>query len=252
MGMSGAVPTSTRLAALLAKDARGIARDRLLLFLVGYGVVIAAVLRAVVPLVPVEHIGLFVAPAAPLIGILLVGSVLGFALVEERESGTWLLLRVLPLSEASLGAYLWTVASGAGLVVGLACAAVYGQPVERPGLYAASLVVASLGSPLLAFFLGGLAANKIEAMALGKLANLPMAAPILAFVVPAPWHVLLWWSPFYWIYLGLLRGTARDGVLADAPLVLPAVPDAALVAIPALLLAGACVPLLRRFRVVAS
>lgn len=245
-------PTSQRLAALLAKDARGILRDRLLLFLVGYGVVIAAVLRWGVPLLPVEGLRLFVAPAAPLIGILLVGTVLGFALVEERESGTWLVLRVLPLSDASLGAYLFSVSAGVGLVSGLACAAVYGQAIERPGLYAASLLAASLGSPLVAFSMGALASNKIEAMAIGKLFNLPMAAPILAFVLPAPWHALLWWSPFYWIYLALLRSMATEDGLRSAPLVLPDMPDGVLVAIPVLLLAAACIPLLRRFRSVAS
>ncbi|MAE93473.1 MAG: hypothetical protein CL910_02305, partial [Deltaproteobacteria bacterium] len=241
-----------RLAALLAKDLRGIVRDRLLLFLLGYGVVIAAVLRLVLPLVPVENLGIYVAPAAPLIGILLVGSVLGLGLVDERESGTWLLLRVLPVSDASLGAYLCSVAAGVGLVAGVACALVYGQPVERPLLYGAALLSASLGAPALAFFIGSLASNKIEAMAIGKLANIPMAAPILAFVLPAPWHLFLWWSPSYWIYLALLRGAAPEAALRDASLVIPELPDAAFVAIPVLLLVGSGVPLVRRFRVVAS
>ncbi len=250
--MSEAVATSSKLAALLAKDARGILRDRLLIFLVGYGLLLAAVLRVVIPWIPVENLPLLVAPAAPFIGTLLVGTVLGFALVDEREAGTWLLLRVLPLSEASLGAYLLGVTTATALVSGAACAAIYGQPVERPALYAAALLTTALGAPAMAFFLGSLASNKIEAMALGKLSNIPVSAPLLAFVLPAPWHLALAWSPFYWLYLALLRSSAPEHVLATVPLTWPAVPDAALVAIPALLLLAASALLARRFRRVAS
>lgn len=250
--MSSAAATSTKLAALLAKDLRGILRDRLLVFLVGYGLLIAAVLRFAIPYVPIENLGLLVAPAAPFIGTLLVGSVLGFALVDERESGTWLLLRVLPLQEISLGAYLLGVTTGAALVSGAACAAIYGHPVERPGLHGAALLATALGAPAMAFFLGSMASNKIEAMALGKLANLPVSAPLLAFVLPAPWHVALWWSPFYWLYLALLRSSAPDSMLETLPLAWPDLPDAALVGIPALLLLVGALILARRFRRVAS
>lgn len=250
--MTAPATLSTKLGALLAKDAQGIVRDRLMLFLVGYGMFIAAVLRFVVPLAPIEGLDAFVAPAVPMIGSLLVGSVLGFALVEEREARTWLLLRVLPISERSLSVYLYALATLGGLVAGAACAAVYGQPVERPGLFVAALASASLGAPLIAFFIGSMASNKIEAMAMGKLANIPVAAAVLAFVIPAPWHVLLWWSPFYWIYLVLLRSMASDALLADAPLVIPVLPDPAFVLIPAALLVLTTLPLIRRFRTVAS
>ena len=250
--MSSAAATSSKLAALLAKDVRGILRDRLLVFLVGYGLLIAAVLRGVIPFVPVDDLFLLVAPAAPFIGTLLVGTVLGFALVDEREAGTWLLLRVLPLSEGSLGAYLLGVTTATALVSGAACAAIYGQPVERPLLHAAALLTTALSAPAMAFFLGGLASNKIEAMALGKLSNLPVSAPLLAFVLPAPWHLALAWSPFYWLYLALLRSSAPDAVLDDLPLAWPAVPDAMLVIIPALILLAASAVFARRFRRVAS
>ena len=250
--MRAVAPVSTRLAALLAKDSKGVVRDRLMLFLVTYGVVIALVLRFVIPLVPVENLALFLGPAVPMIGSLLVGAVLGFALVDERESGTWQLLRVLPVSESALALYFFSLAAAGGLISGAACAFVYGQSVENPWLFAATLVVNAMGAPVLAVFTASMASNKIEAIAMGKLANIPVALPALAFVLPAPWHLALMWSPFYWIYLGFLRSTAPEQTLRSAPLVIPDLPDAALVAIPTLLVALICIPLARRFRNAAS
>jgi len=45
------------------------------------------------------------------------------------------------------------------------------------------------------------------------------------------------------------RSTAPEGALRTTPVVIPDVPEVALVAIPALLLVAASIPLLRRFRV---
>jgi hypothetical protein len=204
----------------------------------------------VVPRLPAEGLYLYLAPAAPLIGVMLAGSVFGLLIVEERESQTWLLLRVLPVSEGSLQGYLFALTTAIALVAAAACSVAYGHPVERPVTLGLGILVTSLGSPLMTFFLGYLASNKIEAMALGKMVNLPASAALLAFVVPAPWHVLLWWSPFYWIYLVLLRGFASEAALAEAPLVDPSLPDTAALAVAAALLLAGCAFFARRFRVV--
>jgi hypothetical protein len=119
-------------------------------------------------------------------------------------------------------------------------------------VFAAALVACALSAPLMMLLLGATASNKIEGLAISKFSGTVTALPILAFVVPAPWHVLLWWDPWYWIYLALLRGHADDAALAAAPLVLPPVPDLALAAIPAALCIAACAGLARRFRRLAA
>jgi hypothetical protein len=100
--------------------------------------------------------------------------------------------------------------------------------------------------------LATLASNKIEAMALGKLLNFPVAMPLLAFVVPAAWQPALWWSPWYWIYLALMRSQATPATVEAAPIADPGVPDAVVIAIPTVLLLVASLALARRFRIVAS
>lgn len=250
--MSPAASGAGKLAALLGKDARGVARDGFLLFMLGYGILIAGLLRILAPRVPLDDFGLLVAPAAPLIAALLAGDVLGFSLIEEREARTWLLLRVLPLPERSLQGYLIGAATALGLASAGLATAVYGQPIVRPWLFGWALLACAQSTPLMMLFLGAFASNKIEGLALGKLSGIVTAAPILAFVVPAPWHRLLWWDPWYWLYLALLRSQASDDALAAAPVLMPSLSDAALVAIPIALSLVACAWLVRRFRRVAA
>lgn len=250
--MSAEVGRTQKLGALLARDLRVVVRDPLLVLLVFYGLVIAAVARFVVPLIPVDDLGLYLAPAVPLIGVLLVGSIFGLLIVEERESRTWLLLRVLPVSDTSLTGYLFLLTAALALISAFASAAVYGQPVVRPAVWAGGIAAAALCAPLLAFSLGAVASNKIEAMALGKAMNLPVVLPILAFVVPDPWHRLLWWDPFYWVYLALLRGHASGAALEAAPLVDPALSDALVIGVAIVLILAACAALVRRVAAVRS
>ena len=84
--------------ALARKDIRVIYRDRFMLFIAAYALILALVARLGVSWVPVENdnLDLYLAPAIVMFGTLLLGTLLGFALIEEREQGTWLLLRVLP------------------------------------------------------------------------------------------------------------------------------------------------------------
>lgn len=250
--MSTAAGPVQKLGALLSRDLRGVLRDPLLLMLTFYGIALAGVARLVVPLLPAPALYLYLAPAAPLIGVGLAGSVFGLLIVEEREARTWLLLRALPVSERSLHGYLFLLTTGIALCAAVGGALVYGHPVARPATLLGGLAVTALGAPLMTFFLGSLASNKIEAMALGKLVNLPASAALLAFFVPAPWYVLLWWSPYYWTYVALLRGYAGDAGLAAAPLVNPPVSDAVALAIAAAMFLAGCLVFARRFRAVTT
>lgn len=225
----------SHVATLLAKDARAIARDRFLLFMLLYGVLISLALRFLAPLFDVPHLQLFLAPAPPMLGSLLAGTVLGFALIEERETRTWLLLRTVPLTMRTLASYFVGGATALGVLIGLACAAAFGAPVERPALYVPLLVANGLGAPLLMLFLGAFASNKIEGLAMGKIGSSASAAPLLFFLIPPAWVGLLAWSPWSWLYVGLLRAHATDDQLAALWLELPSVPDWSTWAVPVIL-----------------
>jgi fluoroquinolone transport system permease protein len=204
----------SKIGALVWKDARGIYRDGFLLYMCAYVPLIAIVARLGVPWIPVENLALYLAPWLVTLGGSIAAIVFGFALIEERERQTWLLLRVLPLSRTTHFTYLVITTGLLSCALGLAAAAVFGQPVaELPG-FLLMLVVGSLAAPLGMLMLGVAAANKIEGMAVAKLVSSMTIVPALVFVLPAPWQILLAWCPHYWVYLGLLRAYAGEAQLA--------------------------------------
>jgi fluoroquinolone transport system permease protein len=203
----------SKIATLLWKDARGIYRDGFLLYLCVYAPLIAIVARLGVPWIPIENLNLYLAPWLVILGASLAAIIFGFGLIEERERQTLLLLRVLPLSQAAHFAYLAITTGLLSCVVGLAAAAVFGQPVADLPHFLVMVAVGSLVAPLGMLMLGVAATNKIEGMAVAKLVSSMSMVPALIFVVPSPWQILLAWSPHYWVYLGLLRAYAGEAQL---------------------------------------
>ena len=201
--------------ALVRKDFRIIYRDRFMLFIGAYALILALVARLGVRWVPVENLDLYLAPAIAMFGTLLLGTLLGFALIEEREQGTWLLLRVLPLSSKAVFAYFVASASVLSLVVSFAAAMLYGYPVADWPAFVFMLVASSLAAPLVMLLLGALAKNKIEGLAVSKIISAAGILPALIFFAPASWQVVAVWCPLYWLYLGLLQAYAGDPTRLD-------------------------------------
>ena len=228
----------SKVAALLAKDARGIARDGLLAPLCLYPPLIAMVTRLAAGWIPIEHMEIYLAPAAVTVTPILVAMIFGFALVEEREQGTWLLLRVIPLSQGTLVGYLVATTSGFSFLIALLSAWIYGRPVVDWPSFLALMTVSTLAAPLLAFVVGAIATNKIEAFALGKiLGNIPML-PALLFVIGPGWQRLLYWNPFYWIYVGMVRAYAGESLMGELAGHWPSFPAWMCVAVPLALFLG--------------
>lgn len=205
-----------QLLALARKDARIVIRDSFLVAILLYTLVLALVARVVVRWIPVERLSLYLAPAMVLLGALLLGTVLGFALIEESEQGTWQLLRVLPLDARTLVLYLGAGSGLVSVVVSLLAAFVYGRPVADFPMFLLMVAVSSLCAPLMMLLLGAMASNKIEGLAVSKILGLLLVTPGAAFVLPVPWQLLVAWSPFYWVYLGLLRAYAGDTSFSSA------------------------------------
>ena len=65
------------------------------------------------------------------------------------------------------------------------------------------LICASLLSIIIAFMLGIISHDFIEAAGSLKMLFLPLAGSILVYELTAPkWHWTVWWSPFYWTFKG--------------------------------------------------
>jgi fluoroquinolone transport system permease protein len=235
-------------AALLRRDLRGIYRDSFLVMMSLYTLGIAAVTRLLVRWIPIEHIELYVAPFIPVTASALIGLVFGFALIEERESRTWLLMRVVPVSQATLTAYWIVAVSGFCMGVSLVSAAIYGLAPAAWGGFLLLTAATSVGAPLVMLLLGALASNKLEGMAVGKIISSSMLLLIGIFVLPVQWHLALVWYPGYWIYLGLLRAYAGPHMAASLAVHWPPVPTWGYPIIPLVLFALAITFLVRRYR----
>lgn len=216
---------SAKLASLLRKDALTVFRDRFLLVLLGYGLVIALLMRLFVRFVEIPDLELYLAPATLLVGGILVGTVLGYGLIEEKETRTHLLMQVLPLSPRLRFFYFLLLAACLSLILSLASAAIYGLPVRDRPSFALLAISASLTGPLIALILGVTAANKIEGLAISKIVSGLSTLPALVLIVPYPYQLVLAWNPAYWLYLGLLKAYGSEAGLERLQVHWPPVPE---------------------------
>ncbi len=192
---------------LVAADARVLWRDPLLIWMTAVPLAMALLIRVVVRVVeemlagsafdleryhPVIMGGyLMSAPG-------MIGFVIGFLLLDERDTGTLKALRVTPLSMRDYLAYRVTgplVVGTVATVIGYPLAGL--SPIDLAALGAIALV-ASLAAPLLALVLATAAPNKVAGFAVVKVLNAVNLLPIAAFFIPEPLQYAAGILPTYW------------------------------------------------------
>lgn len=192
-------------ATLLLADLRQIVRDPFLLLVVAGPVVLVLVLRSGVPalagVAPFDlaaHHGLLVGFLLCMLVPQLYGMLLGLLLLDERDAGTLLAIRVTPVALAPFVGYrlaFGVLATGAAVAVGVPATGLVA--VGTTGVAVVAVLAAGLaGVPLLAF--PAFATNKVEGLALMKAAGLPWLAPVFAWFVEPPWRVAFGVVPSYW------------------------------------------------------
>jgi fluoroquinolone transport system permease protein len=217
----------TRVARALGPvDRRTILRDPMLRMLVVLPPLFGALIRWVLPLV-FDRIGelsggdgsAYLVPVAGLGLLILVpmlaGTVVGFLLLDQRDEGTLLALRVTPHAPADFLAYrlLIPVALSLSLTFLLfPVAGIRAYPFHT--LLPAALAAAPF-APLFALFLAVLARNKVQGFALMKASGLVYAAPMALLVLPHAWGWALAPIPTFWS-ARVLWGTGAPWLVATA------------------------------------
>jgi fluoroquinolone transport system permease protein len=200
--------TMSSFGVLAGADRRLLWRDPLLKWVLLIPVGLALLLRI---LIPRAHEGLLtsasvdIAPYYPLImggylmtGSGIVGMVVGFLLLDERDTRTLAALRVTPVS---IRRYLLYRVSGPVLVATATTLLGYGLIGIVPlplGQLLAIAVVASTWAPLTALVLAVAAPNKVAGMAAAKAFNTLNLLPIAAYWLPTPLQYLAGIIPAYW------------------------------------------------------
>ncbi|PRX97981.1 fluoroquinolone transporter permease [Allonocardiopsis opalescens] len=198
-------------AAFGRNDLAGVRRDTMLRFLVVAPFVYVAVVRFPLPALTEllrERYAFDLLPYHPLIISLflilgsaaILGALAGLMLLEEKDAGTLLALRVTPVALGTFAAYraATVVAVTAGyVVVGmLLCGLV---PAEvLPGAAAAALCAGLLAAAL-ALTMALVANNQVEGLAVVRALGIVVAGlPAVPYFVPAPWELLFGVLPSYW------------------------------------------------------
>jgi len=194
-------------AALAAGDARGVGRDPLLRWLIGYPIALALLLRWGVPALarPIEarfdvallDYGVLIASGMVELLPILVGMVVGFMLLDERDDRTLAALQVTPLGLNGYLAYRVALPVVASVVTTVAAVPLVGlTPIALGPLLAIAVGAAPL-APLFALFLAAFAGNKVEGFALTKASGMLFVPPVIAYFVAPPWQWLFGVVPTY-------------------------------------------------------
>ncbi len=130
---------------------------------------------------------------------ILMGSLMGFLLLDERDSQTLTALRVTPLSLQQYMLYRILSASLIGTLYILICMPLTGLfPFHQLLSLVPISLVASLLSPIIGLLLLTIASNKVEGLAVAKGFGLFVLGPLVGYFTNAHWEVILGLIPTYW------------------------------------------------------
>lgn len=215
---------ASALSALARADSRLLWRDPLLGWVLLLPIGLAVVLRLGIPRVSealLAATGFDLAPYLPLVmgGYLMtapgiVGMVVGFLLLDERDARTLTALRVTPLSMRRYLAYrvaLPLLVGTASTLLGYPLTGINQLPLST---LSALAFVAGLSAPLLALVLATVAPNKVAGFAVVKVLNGLNLLPIAAFFVPVPLQYVAGLLPTYWPMRALWSAAAGEPYVA--------------------------------------
>ena len=152
-----------------------------------------------------ERHGIDLTPHYPLLTSFLVlmvptmiGSVVGFLLLDQRDDRTLTALLVTPLTVKMYLAYRTAVPMVLSVPVMMASIAI--SDIVTMGALDALLasVQAAPAAPLYALFVAGFARNKVQGFALLKGMGVLTWPPIAAWFVTSPWQLACGIDPLYW------------------------------------------------------
>lgn len=157
----------------------------------------------------------------------LVGSVVGLMMLEDRDAGMWPLVATTRLSFSGLVSYRCGLAASATAVLTLTGLWIAGaaHPLGPAGIVVTA-VVAGLVSPLPALVMTALAEDRSGGAAVMKLLGVPLYAPLaiwwleepvsfLFSVLPTTWLVQAFWArSTAWLALAVLGAVVVSGGLA--------------------------------------
>lgn len=194
----------------LKADVRFIVRDPMLLMAILAPFMLILLLRLVFPLIA-DYIFIktafrlydyysIVAVAMVAIVPLLFGMVYAFILLDENDMHILQVISVTPAGRKNFLLMRMLMPAFLSFFMVLLIV-ILTDPVPTEGwlrtIYISFLL--AIQSPFVFLFIGGLAGNKIEGLALSKFYGVFLAAVPLGLLLHHPWNYLMFFSPLYWV-----------------------------------------------------
>ena len=189
-------------------DVRSVTRDSMLLWLVLLTPGMALGIRYAVPLVTDlldVRLGFDLHPYYPLvmsfvgpIATGIVGTVIGFLLLDQRDDRTLSALLVTPLTLNDYVAYRLALPMLVCLPLTLIMFPLAGLTDLTVAQVVAVAICSAPLAPMYALFIGSFAANKVQGFALAKGIGVLSIPAVVAWFVSPPWQWLLGINPLYW------------------------------------------------------
>ena len=217
------MPTATSVVRALGPiDVRSVARDSMLRWVIAAPIAYALAFRWGVPVLRSwldERYGFDLTPHYPLLASFLVlitpalvGAVVGFLLLDERDDRTLTALQVTPLTVEGYLAYRIAVPMVVSVPVMMASIAI--SDLATMGVVPAFAAAAQAAptAPLFALFAAAFASNKVQGFALLTGVGVLSWPPVIAWFVSSPWQVAFGLDPLYWplkVFWMLEAGEAR-------------------------------------------
>ncbi len=198
-------------------DAKLIGRDSFLIFMFVFAAIIATVLRLGMPalnsylietgVMPGEMITISFSDVYPMIvaymalytGALLVGTVFGFVLLDEKDQNTLKAMLVTPVPLRKYVAYRVSMSAVFAFVIVLGMVLIINQallPLWQMILFAAA---GALAAPIVTLFFAVLAENKVQGFAYSKFGGISGWFIMIGWFIPQPWQWICGIFPPFWI-----------------------------------------------------
>jgi fluoroquinolone transport system permease protein len=191
-----------------AIDARNVARDSMLRWIVVLTPAFGLLFRYALPPAAAairEQFGFdltayyaLLMSFLPLVVAGMIGTVVGFLLLDQRDDQTMTALLVTPLSLGDYLGYRMSVLMLLGVVFSCVTVLLAGLTETTLLQLVVTSIVAAPLAPIYALFLGTMAANKVQGFALAKIVGIVFVPCVAAYFVTGPWQFLFGLVPHYW------------------------------------------------------
>ena len=191
-------------------DIKFIRRDPMLLMAISAPFIIILILKLVFPVLVqfifsktsfnlanyYSIVALTMIPVIPL----LFGLVYAFILLDENDTHILQVIAVTPAGKKNF-LYMRMITPAVLSFIMVLISIIITDPVPGEGWLRTIFVsfLFSIQAPFIFLFIGGLASNKIEGMALSKLYGVFLIAVPLGLILHHPWNYFAFFSPLYWI-----------------------------------------------------